>query len=107
MNNIINRFLLTGDNLCLRCIRNRLDLHIAIVDYSQKNKIKIQKFKETVDFRYIYRDELDKPCFQYDMAYVDFKDLPRRAVSDKILRDKAFAIAINTSMTDISVELIF
>ena len=27
------------------------------------------------------------------MAYGDFRDLPRRAVSDKVLRDKAFNIA--------------
>ena len=27
------------------------------------------------------------------MVYGDFKDLPRKAVSDKILRDKAFEIA--------------
>ena len=29
------------------------------------------------------------------MAYVDFKDLPRRATSDKVLHDKAFTIAKN------------
>ena len=29
------------------------------------------------------------------MAYGDFKDLARRTASDKILRDKAFNIAIN------------
>ena len=27
------------------------------------------------------------------MAYVDFKDLPRKATSDKVLRDKVFGIA--------------
>ena len=30
---------------------------------------------------------------QDDMAYGDFKDLKRRAASDKVLRDKAFNIA--------------
>ena len=30
-----------------------------------------------------------------DMAYGDFKDLPRRTASDKVLRDKAFNIANN------------
>ena len=39
--------------------------------------------------------ELDKPCFQHNMAYGDFTDLKRRTVSDKILRDKAFNIAKN------------
>ena len=53
----------------------------------------IQKFKETGDAKYIYRNELDKACFQYHMAYEDFKDLSRRIASDKVLRDKAFNIA--------------
>ena len=43
----------------------------------------------------IYRNEIDKACFQYDMAYGDFKDLARRTASDKILRDKAFNTAKN------------
>ena len=29
------------------------------------------------------------------MAYGDFKDLPKRTASDKVLRDKAFSIAKN------------
>ena len=41
----------------------------------------------------IYQNELDKACFQHDMTYGDFKDLPRRTASDKVLRDKAFNIA--------------
>ena len=63
-----------------------------------KNK-KIQKFKfknsKTEDTRYIYRNELDKACFQHDMAYGHFKDLPRRTASDKVLCDKVFNIAKN------------
>ena len=57
-----------------------------------KNKERIQKFKETGDSRYIYRNQLDKVCFQHDMAYRDFNDLTRRTNSDKILRGKAFNI---------------
>ena len=45
--------------------------------------------------RYIYQDKLDKACCQHDMPYEDFKDLTRRAASNKILRDKAFNIARN------------
>ena len=55
-----------------------------------KNTEQIQKFKETGDSKYIYKKEPDKACFQHDMAYGDFKDLPRRTTSDKVLRDKAF-----------------
>ena len=60
-----------------------------------KNKKKNKKFKETGDTNYIYKNELDKACFQHDMAYGDFKDLKRRRASDKILEDKAFNIAKN------------
>ena len=58
-------------------------------------KERIQKFKETRDISYIYENELDKVCFQLDIAYGDFKDLKRRTASDKFLRDKAFNIAKN------------
>ena len=47
------------------------------------------------DSRYIYQNKLDKACFEHDMAYGDFKDLTSTAVSEKILRDKAFNIAKN------------
>ena len=60
-----------------------------------KNKERILKFKETGDSRFIYQNELDKTCFQHDMAYGDFKDLTKRTASDKILHDKAFNIAKN------------
>ena len=60
-----------------------------------KNKERIKKFKEIGDTSYIYKNELDKACFQHDMACGDFKDLAIRTASDKILRDKAFNIAKN------------
>ena len=59
------------------------------------NKERIQKFKETGNLRYIYQNELDKVCFQHDMAYGNFKNLTRRTASDKIMRGKAFNIAKN------------
>ena len=65
-----------------------------LVDHLLKTG-RIQKFKETGDTNYIYKNEPDKACFQHDMTHGDFKDLARRAASDKILRDKAFIIAKN------------
>ena len=41
---------------------------------------------------FIYRNELDKACFQQDMGYGKSKDLAKRTQSDKVLRDKAFKI---------------
>ena len=42
---------------------------------------------------FIYKNKLDKSCFQHDMAYGKSKDLVKRAQSDKVLRDKSFKIA--------------
>ena len=58
-----------------------------------KNKERIKKFKERGDTDYTYKNELDKTCFQHDMAYGDFKDLKRKTFSDKVLRDKVFKLA--------------
>ena len=58
-----------------------------------KNKERMQKFKETGVLRYIYRNELDKACFQHDMLYGDLKDLAKRRAADNVLRDKTFNIA--------------
>ena len=44
---------------------------------------------------YIYDNDLDKACFQHDMAYGKYKNLTERTWSDKVLRDKAFRIASN------------
>ena len=60
-----------------------------------KSKERIQKFKETGDTKYIYRNKLDKACFQHNMAYRDFKDLARRIASEKVLGDKTFNIVKN------------
>ena len=50
---------------------------------------------DTGDTSYICKNELDKPCFQHDMAYGDFQDSKRRTFSDKVLTDKAFNVAKN------------
>ena len=61
-----------------------------------KNKQKIHRFMETGDTNYIYRNELDKACFQHDMAY-NFKDFKRRNFADKVLGGKSYNIANNLS----------
>ena len=60
-----------------------------------KNKQRIQKFMQTEDTNYIYKNKLDKACFQHDMAYGKYKDLDKKTQSDKVLKDKAFEIANN------------
>ena len=63
------------------------------------------KIKQAGDSRYIYQNELDKACFQREMAYGDFKVLLRRTTSNKILSDKAFNIAKIRNTMDINVDL--
>ena len=60
-----------------------------------KNKERIQKFKETGHTKYIYGNELHKACFKHYMNYRDFKDLAKRINSDKVIRDQVFTIAKN------------
>ena len=93
MNDIINKFLLAGDNFMLEMHLRQLQFTYSACGTFTKNKKGIQKFNETGYSRYIYRNELDKACFQHDMAYGDFKDLAKRTAADKVLRDKTFNIA--------------
>ena len=37
-----------------------------------KNKERIEKFKETGNTNYIYKNDLDKFCFQHDIGYGRF-----------------------------------
>ena len=95
MNEIVNKFLLAGNKFMPEMHLKQTGFTYSACGPFTTNKERIQKFKETGDTSYIYKNELDKACFQYDMAYRDFKDLKRRTFSDKVLRDKAFNIAKN------------
>ena len=95
MNEIVNKFLLTEDKFVTEIHLKQPGFTYSACGPFNKNKERIQKFKETGDTSYMYKKELDKAYFQHDMAYGDFKDLARRTASDKILRDKAFNIAKN------------
>ena len=93
MNEIVNKFLLAGDKFMPEMQLMQPGFTYSARGPFTKNKEKIQRFKETGDTSYIYKNELDKACFQHDMAYGDFKDLAKRTAADKVLRNKAFKIA--------------
>ena len=46
---------------------------------------------QTGNTDFIYKNELDKACFQHDMAYGKTKELVKR--TQLVLKDKAFKIA--------------
>ena len=95
MNNRINKFLLAGDKFMPEMHLKQPGFTYSAYGPFTKHKERIQKFKETGDMQYIYRNELDKACFQHDAAYADNKDLLNRTRADKILGDKDYAIASN------------
>ena len=98
MNEIVNKFLLAGDKFMPEMHLKQPGFTYSACGPFTKNKERIQKFKEIGDTNHAYKNELDKACFQHDMAYGDFKDLARRKASDKVLRDKAFNIAKNMTV---------
>ena len=96
MNEIVNKFLLARGKFIPEMHLKQPGFTYSACGPFTKNKERIQKFKETGDTSYIYKNELHKAYFQHDMAYGGFKDIKRRTAFDKILRDKAFNIAKNS-----------
>ena len=99
MNEIINRFLLVGDKLTPEMHLKQSGFTYSACGPFTKNKERIEKFMQTGNADFIYKNELDKACLQHDMAYGKSKDLIKRTQSDKVLKDKAFKIA-NTPNCD-------
>ena len=95
MNEIVNKALLVGDKFMPKMHLKQPGFSCSACGPFTKNKERIEKFMQTGNTDFIYRNELDKACFQHDMAYGKSKDLAKRTQSDKVLRDKAFKIASN------------
>ena len=93
MNEIINKFLLAGDKFMPEMHLMQPGFTYIACGPFTKNKERIEKFMKTGNTDYNYKNELDRACFQHDMAYGKTKDLEKRTQSDKVLRDKAFKIA--------------
>ena len=60
-----------------------------------KHRERIQKFRETGTLRHFYRNELEKVCSAHNAAYSESKDLAKRTISEKILKDRSYEIARN------------
>ena len=88
MNNIINKSLLAGDKFMPEMHLRQPQFTYSACGPFTKHKQRIQKFKETGDTNYICKNE-----FAHEAAYSDSKDLTKRTVADKILRNRAFNIA--------------
>ena len=94
MSNVTNKFLLAGDKFMPEMHLRQPQFTYSTCGPFTKHKQRIQKFKEIGNTNYIYKKELDKACFTHDAAaYSDSKDLTKRTVADKILRNRVFNIA--------------
>ena len=93
MNEIVNTFLLAGDKFMPEMHLKQPGFTYNACGPFTKNIERIEKFMQTGDTNFIYKNELDKACFQHDMVYGKTKDLVKGSQSDKVLKDKAFKIA--------------
>ena len=95
MNEIIIKFLLVGDKFMPEIHLKQPGFTYSVCGPFTKNKERIEKFMQTGNTDFIYKNELDKACFQHDMAYGKSKDLIKRTQSDNVLKNKGFKIASN------------
>ena len=95
MNKIVNKFLSTGDKFMPELHSKQLGFTYSACGPFTKHRERIRKFRETGNLKDLYRNELDKACFAHDAAYSDSKDLAKRTISDKILKDRAYESARN------------
>ena len=95
MNEIENTFLLKGDKFMPDMPLKQPGFTYSTCGPFTKNKQRIEKFMQTGTTDFICRNELDKACFQQNMAYAKSKDLVKRIQSDKVLKDNALKTASN------------
>ena len=78
MNEIVSKLLLTGDTFMREMHLKQSGFTYSACGPFTKNTEGIEKFMQTGNTFFIYRNELDKAYFQHDMAYGKSKDLPKR-----------------------------
>ena len=93
MNDIINKFLLTRDKFMPEMHLRQPQFTYSACGPFTKHKQRIQKFMQTGDTNYIYKNELDKACFAHDATYSSSRDISKRTAADKILKNETYKIA--------------
>ena len=71
MNEIVNKFLLAGDKFTSEMHLKQPGFTYSASGSFTKNKERIEKFMQTRNTNFIYRNELGKACFQHDMVNHD------------------------------------
>ena len=81
MNETVDKFLLVDDKFMPHMHLKQPGFTCAAVVHLPKNKERIETFMQTGNTDFIYRNKIDKTCFQHDMAYGKSKDLAKRTQS--------------------------
>ena len=92
MNETVNRVLLVSDRFMPEMHLKQPGFTYSACVLFTKSKERIEKFMQTGNTDFIHKNELDKTCFQHDMAYGKTKDLTKWTQSNNVLRDKTFKI---------------
>ena len=78
MNKNVNKFILVGNKFMPEMHLKQFGFTYSACGPFTKNKERIEKFMETGNTDFIYKNELHKACFQHDMVYGKSKDLAKR-----------------------------
>ena len=95
MNEIVKKVLLAGDKCMPGMHLKQPGFTCSACRPFTKNKKRIQNFMEKGNTNYIYENDLDKACFQHDIAYGKYKELTNRTESDNFLWDQVFKVPSN------------
>ena len=78
MDEIVNKFLLTGNRFMPQMHLKQPGFTYSACGPFSRNKERIQKSMPTGDTNYIYKNVLDKACFQHDIAFAKYEDLTKK-----------------------------
>ena len=85
MYEVLSKFLLMVDKFMSEVHLKQPGFTYSACSPFAKKKERIQKFMQTRNADYIYKNDLDKTCFQHDIAYVRCKDLDERTADLQVL----------------------
>ena len=88
----MNKFLLVDDKFMSEMHFKQPGFTYSVCGPFTKNKERIEKFMQTGNTNFFYKNQLDKARFQHDMVYGKSKNLVKRTQSHRVLKDKAFKI---------------
>ena len=85
----MNKFWLTGDKFMSELHLKQPGFTYNTCEPFTKHQ-RIWKFKETGNIKHLFRNESYKACFPHDVGYSHSKDLAKRTISDKILKNRVY-----------------